>query len=122
MSESKSVNTIARERVDNLASQNGEPSWLKELRVSAWEAYLQTPMPIGRDEDWRKTDIDNLNLSTLNAIDLSTKTDVKANLPDWFETALTFFDNRSGVVAEVGHAAVTSPLSAELVKQGVIFC
>jgi Fe-S cluster assembly protein SufD len=122
MSESKSVNTIARERVDNLASQNGEPSWLKELRVSSWEAYLQTPMPTGRDEDWRKTEIENLDLSTLNAIDLSTKSDVKAKLPDWFETALTFFDNHSGVVAEVGQASVPAQLSADLVAQGVIFC
>lgn len=122
MSESKSVNTIARERVDNLASQNGEPSWLKELRVSSWEAYLQTPMPTGRDEDWRKTEIDNLDLSTLNAIDLSTKNDVKTKLPDWFETALTFFDNHSGVVAEVGHCSIPAQLSADLVAQGVIFC
>ncbi len=122
MSESKSVNTIARERVDNLASQNGEPSWLKELRVSSWEAYLQTPMPTGRDEDWRKTEIDNLDLSALNAIDLSTKNDVKAKLPDWFDTALTFFDNHSGVVAEVGHSSIPAQLSADLVSQGVIFC
>lgn len=122
MSESKSVNTIARERVDNLASQNGEPAWLKELRVSSWEAYLQTPMPTGRDEDWRKTEIESLDLSNLNAIDLSTKSDLKAKLPAWFENALTFFDNHSGVVAEVGQASVPAKLPADLVAKGVIFC
>ncbi|MBS2000867.1 MAG: Fe-S cluster assembly protein SufD [Cyanobacteria bacterium SZAS LIN-5] len=122
MSESKSVNTIARERVDNLASQNGEPSWLKELRVSAWEAYLQTPMPTGRDEDWRKTDIESLDLSNLNAIDLSTKSDAKAKLPEWFETALTFFEDNSGVVAEVGQSSIPAKLPAELAAKGVIFC
>ena len=39
MADSKS-NTIARERVDNLASRNGEPAWLKESRVSSWESLI----------------------------------------------------------------------------------
>ncbi|HEY9679534.1 MAG TPA: Fe-S cluster assembly protein SufD [Drouetiella sp.] len=122
MSESKSVNTIARERVDNLASQNGEPSWLKELRVSAWEAYLQTPMPTNRDEDWRKTDVESLDLSSLNAIDLSTKNDVAAKLPDWFENALSYFECNSGIVAEVGQASVAPQLPPDLAEKGVVFC
>ena len=71
MADSKSANTIAREGVDHLASKNGEPEWLKQLRVSAWESYLQCPMPTAKDEDWRRTEIESLDLSLLNTIDAS---------------------------------------------------
>ena len=48
MSEPTAVNTIARERIDSIASRNGEPDWLKDLRFKAWEAYFRLPMPTGR--------------------------------------------------------------------------
>ncbi len=68
MSDAKVANTIARERVDGLTLSNGEPQWLKESRLSAWETYLQTAMPTARDEDWRKTEIDSLDLSQFVAV------------------------------------------------------
>jgi Fe-S cluster assembly protein SufD len=68
MSDAKLANTIARERVDGLTLSNGEPQWLKESRLWAWETYLQTPMPTARDDDWRKTEIDSLDLSQFVAV------------------------------------------------------
>ena len=62
MSETRVINTIARERVENLALSHGEPSWLKDHRLSTWETYLQTPMPTTRDEEWHGTDISALDL------------------------------------------------------------
>ena len=125
MSESSSANTIARERVDNIASRNSEPTWLKELRLGAWESYLQTPMPSARDEDWRKVEIESLNLSSLKTIDLPAAVDTEAlkDLPEYFQTALKAFSaNTVGVVAETGEAGWRRPISAELEKKGVVFC
>jgi hypothetical protein len=69
MAELKLANTIAKERVADLAQRNGEPSWLQDSRNAAWEIYFQSPMPTTRDDDWRKTEIDNLDLSTFITVD-----------------------------------------------------
>lgn len=34
-----------------------EPEWLTEARRTAFEAFLTTPMPTLKDEEWRRTDI-----------------------------------------------------------------
>jgi Fe-S cluster assembly protein SufD len=122
MSESIPANTIARERVDNLASRNGEPAWLKKSRVSAWEAYLQTPMPSMRDEDWHKTEIDDLNLTNLQAADLSNGAIAKADkAPAWLDAWLKSLPARAAVVSE-GAYKLDQPLPESLTKMGVIFC
>lgn len=59
------VSTIAREKVEDLCRLNGEPDWLKEKRLSAWESYLQFPMPTVKDEDWRATIVGKLDLGKL---------------------------------------------------------
>jgi len=123
MSDSSTANTIARERVDNLATRNSEPVWLKELRLGAWEQYLQTPMPAPRDEEWRKVDVEVVDLSSLKAIDLSAAVQEKkpSKLPQYFQSALKAFENAAGTVVETtGYS--WGELRDDLAKQGVIFC
>jgi Fe-S cluster assembly protein SufD len=38
----------------------GEPAWLLEQRLAAWEHYRVTPMPTLQDEPWRRTDLSGL--------------------------------------------------------------
>lgn len=124
MSESKTANTIARERVDNLATRNSEPTWLKELRLGAWESYLQTPMPSGREEHWRKIELESIDLSTLKTIDLPVADAEKQldKLPEHFQQALKSFENVVGVVAETSDSGWTQPISDALKSKGVVFC
>lgn len=123
MSETKTANTIARERVDNLANRNSEPAWLRELRLSAWEAYLQTPMPTSRTEEWRKVEIESLDLSALKTIDMpATVAESKpVGLPRWFDRALGAFTERAGAVVQTNQHAWTQ-LSEEAASKGIIFC
>ena len=51
--------TITREKTFPTVAD--EPKWLKQERASAWELYLLAPMPTGRHEDWRQTEIETLN-------------------------------------------------------------
>jgi Fe-S cluster assembly protein SufD len=123
MSESKAANTIARERVDNIATRNSEPAWLKDLRLSAWERYLQTAMPEPREEEWRKIELGSLHLSELKAIDwpgATGKEGKPSKLPQYFADSLSTFEN-AGVVAETC-AQHWNELSEKAAKQGVIFC
>lgn len=122
MSETSAVNTIARERVDVLSSRNAEQSWLREERLSAWEAYLQTPMPNGREEEWRRTQIDQLNFSELRTADLGPKRADRPQYPKWIEKAVGAVGERSPIVSVRGQDFWSSPACGELLEKGVIFC
>ncbi|HEY9682501.1 MAG TPA: Fe-S cluster assembly protein SufD [Oculatellaceae cyanobacterium] len=120
MSETSSVNTIARERIDSIASRNGEPDWLKDLRFKAWEAYFRLPMPTNRDEDWRTTQVETLDLSSLQAVDLTNGNGAKT-APFWLQNALAALDAKGGIVAQ-GVEGIYHEPPESLKKQGVIFC
>lgn len=80
MSESNQGNTIQRDKVENLSQ--GEPAWLKENRLAAWESYLQCPMPTSRDENWKSTTVDHIDLSKLAAVEtIKEEADGTPNLP-----------------------------------------
>jgi Fe-S cluster assembly protein SufD len=119
MGELKAVRTIARERVEDLAAKESEPAWLKDLRLSAWEAYFKTPMPTARDENWHRTDISALDLSSLTTVDLAPVSD-KNKLPDKTEP-FDRLQKRSGAVWQSPTASACD-LSEELKAKGVIFC
>ena len=47
-------------RLDDVRSRSaalGEPAWLLERRVRAWEAFERLPFPSTTDEAWRRTDL-----------------------------------------------------------------
>ena len=56
---------FSREAVLALAEQRGEPDWLRELRLRAWDTYESLPMPTRSDEEWRRTDLRGLKLDQL---------------------------------------------------------
>ncbi|HUZ77860.1 MAG TPA: hypothetical protein VMV93_09805, partial [Chloroflexota bacterium] len=56
---------FTRETVERLSSERSEPTWLCEARLQAWQRFEATPMPnSAKDEDWRRTDISKLDLSS----------------------------------------------------------
>ncbi|MGH9551068.1 MAG: hypothetical protein ACRD3W_16920, partial [Terriglobales bacterium] len=118
------ANTIARERVDTLATRNSEPAWVKELRLNAWESYMQTPAPAQRDEEWRKIELAPLDLSLLKTVDFPagpSQTKQPQDLPKWFEQALRDFTGRAGVITTTTKG-IWCELSQEAREKGVIFC
>lgn len=121
MSESAPVNTIASVRVDDLVSGNAEAPWLKQARIASWEAYWQMAMPTSKDEDWKRTEIDSLNLSNLQAVDLTNDTASKSAQSQWLSAGLKFFKTRAGVVSDTA-TSLNEPLTSDLQKRGVIFC
>ncbi|HLY36059.1 MAG TPA: SufD family Fe-S cluster assembly protein [Candidatus Limnocylindria bacterium] len=48
------------EAVERLSRQHGEPDWLLELRRSSLARALDTPMPTGLEEEWRRTSLKEL--------------------------------------------------------------
>jgi Fe-S cluster assembly protein SufD len=55
---------FTKQHVQELSAAHGEPAWLREARLRAWERFEGTPMPdSSRDEDWRRTDVSKLDLN-----------------------------------------------------------
>ncbi len=122
MAELKLANTIAKERVADLAQRNGEPSWLQDSRNAAWEIYFQSPMPTTRDDDWRKTEIDNLDLSTFITVDPLKNKATKAPAMEILQSALAKLGEPAGLfVDDYKSQTQFATIKPELAKQGVIF-
>src|SRR5210317_2663655 len=67
----EALNPAAVERISL-----GEPEWLRERRVHAWDVYERTPMPTTRLEEWRYTDLrKKLDLDALSLSEAETAPD-----------------------------------------------
>jgi len=60
--------TAAYNRDAVLARAAGEPHWLGETRLAAWDAYESTPLPTTRLEEWRYTDPRLLKWNAVSAL------------------------------------------------------
>lgn len=123
-SEAELVEMIDRQRVDELTSKFSEPNWVRDIRLQAWEAYLQTPMPDSKTEAWRRTDLSGLDLTKLQASNLETarKVEKLPTLPQWYQSAIKHFTDESGVLFQTTKNGGYLKLNEELAAKGVIFC
>ena len=124
-----SVNDLAnftREGVIALSQAKGEPDWVLEHRLAAWDIFNTLPMPSRSDEEWRRTDLRRLKLdrfapvlSTASRVDsldaLTSGADAAHSLQ--FGEA----DQRAGII--VSRDGQTAYLEADpsLAETGVIF-
>jgi Fe-S cluster assembly protein SufD len=53
---------LTRQAVEELSRRRREPDWLLRLRLEAFEAYEQAPLPDQRTEGWRRTSLAGLDL------------------------------------------------------------
>ena len=122
MAETKSANTIVRALVNDLASRHGEPTWLTESRLAVWESYLKTPMPTTRDEEWRRTDISEVDPSALTTADFGPVGSGKPSFPAWFEPVARSNASPAGLFFQATDSAGYLQIDPEISRKGVIFC
>jgi Fe-S cluster assembly protein SufD len=113
---------FSRRAAEELALRRGEPDWVRELRLSAWDTYEQIPMPKRTDEEWRRTDIRRIPIDDVEPFtelkgQLGTQdelpADVKALIPSDVES--------SGVNVQVDSSVVLSNVQDSVTSRGVIF-
>ncbi|HEY7466518.1 MAG TPA: Fe-S cluster assembly protein SufD [Dehalococcoidia bacterium] len=56
---------ITEETVRQLSQRHNEPEWLLQRRLDAWRAYEAMAMPNPLEEEWRRTDISQLDLQSV---------------------------------------------------------
>ena len=111
---------FSRSAVEELSRSKGEPAWLLEKRLQAWEIYEKTPAPLGR-----RGDLGTLRMfSNFRFQDLSLYTPATdgAALPTAIDQSLqqAVVSQRSGLVVQRNASVIHTELTEELRQQGVI--
>jgi FeS assembly protein SufB len=111
---------FSRSAVEELSRQKGEPEWMLQKRLHAWEVYESTPAPLGRRGDLgtRRT-VANFKFQQLTPY---TPVETNGVLPASIEQSLqeALVNERSGLIIQQNSSVVHSELSEELKQQGVI--
>ena len=111
---------FTRDAVVELSRQRGEPEWMLQKRLQAWEIYESTPTPLGRRGD----------LGTLRAfsnfkfqqLDPYVPSDGNGSLSAPIERSLkeALVDTRAGLIVQRNASVVRTELDEDLKSQGVI--
>lgn len=113
------MTAFTREAVEELSAWLGEPAWMREFRLRAWQTYETMPMPTTKDEAWRRTDLRRLKLDDIGP---SLNGDgSNAHVPEYLGEQLTE-DRTGGILVQVDGLTKKYELSDVLGEQGIIFC
>lgn len=115
MSESTLTAGFTRDAFESFLAARQEPSWLRELRADAWDAFERMDPPSQRDEEWMRTDIRLLRLSRFG---LPGDVAPGMKLPP---ALLTSGVDLAGHVSTLNSRPVEARLDADIAKQGVVF-
>ncbi len=105
---------------ERFVSQRDEPSWLRDLRATAWEKFNQLPMPSQRDEEWMRTDIRALRLEKFS-LPTSLAAGEAADLAPVPSGLLTQGVELGGQTIAVDSQPQLSQLAAKWADRGVLF-
>lgn len=111
---------FSREAVVELSRQKGEPEWMLQKRLQAWETYENTPTPLGQRSDLGTLrTLANFKFQELHPyVPSAADATLSAVIENSLKEALV--DQRSGWLVQHNGSVVRSELSQELKDQGVI--
>lgn len=112
---------FTREAVEALSAAKGEPDWVRDARLKAWDVYEATPMPTARDEAWRRTSIRGLKLDQVQpfgpgAIPQATLDMLPAEVREGLSE-----EGRAGLLVQHNSGVVYTWIGEAAQQQGVIF-
>ena len=111
---------FSRGAVEELSRHKGEPEWMLQKRLQAWDIYESMPTPLGRRGDLGTLRMfSNFKFQQLNPYVPSNGNGI---LPALIEQSLqeALVDQRSGLVVQRNASVERIELEEELKRQGVI--
>jgi len=111
---------FSRSAVEELSRRKGEPEWMLQKRLEAWDVYESMPTPLGRRGDLGTLRMfSNFKFQELSPYVPSID---DGKLPAPIEQALqeALVDQRAGLVVQRNASVVRTELDEELKRQGVI--
>lgn len=112
------VTALSRALVEELSAAAGEPQWLRDRRLAAWEAFLRLPLPSPNDEEWRRTDIGALDLDSFGVLPFAIQ---KGRPPAPLAAMVGDPAAAAGLRLVVNGVQVQGRVAAELQQRGLIF-
>jgi Fe-S cluster assembly protein SufD len=114
---------FSREAVEELSRRKGEPAWVLEARLAAWDAFERLPMPQRTDEEWRRTDIRPLKLDKLVPFaGVGERVASPDGLLSAIEGGVSDESDRAGVIIQRDASTVFTEVASDVTAQGVIYC
>jgi FeS assembly protein SufB len=117
---SRVISGFSREAVEALSRDKGEPDWLLQRRLQAWETYETLPVPLGRRGDLGTLrTFSNFQFQQLTPY---VAADDNSSLPAPIVRSLEegLVDQRAGLIVQRNGSVIKTELSDELKSQGVI--
>ena len=119
-----SLQGLSVEAVDALSAAKQEPAWMRDKRRAAWTLSQDLSMPIGTEEQWRRTDLRGLDWQeyrpVLPQIPIADDRDaVPTELVSHMGLPET---TTGGLVMHHDGSVLWRSLHDTLAQQGVIFC
>src|SRR2546425_246808 len=111
---------LSRSAVEELSRQKGEPEWMLQKRLQAWDAYERIPAPLGRRGDLGTLrTFANFKFQQLSPY---VPSNGDGALPAVIEQSLqdALVDARAGLVVQRNASVVRTELDEKLKKAGVI--
>jgi Fe-S cluster assembly protein SufD len=113
---------FSRRAAEELSLRRGEPEWVRELRLKAWETYEEIPMPKRTDEEWRRTDIRRVPIDdVIPFTQLQGKISAKDELPQGVLSAVSSDVGASGLNVQIDSSTAYTSVADSVTQQGVIF-
>src|SRR5215211_1901166 len=114
---------FSREAVEELSRSKGEPQWVLEARLAAWETYEQLPFPQRTDEEWRRTDLKRLKLDQqVPFAGLNGRVESLDGLLAAVEDGgISNESERAGVVVQRDASTIYTEVADDLAAEGVIY-
>ena len=124
MAVSTGVQTLSAEAVETLSASKHEPTWMRDRRLAAWRLSQQLALPLGTEEEWRRTDLRGLELE--HYLPLPPQVPAvqhREALSAFFVEHMTLPETPvGGLVVHQDGSALWQTLDDTLQSQGVIFC
>jgi Fe-S cluster assembly protein SufD len=110
---------FSRDAIIELSHQKGEPEWMLQKRLHAWEVYESSPAPLGRRGDLGTLrTIANFKFQQLSPYTAAEKGTLPETMQQSLQAALVH--ERSGLIVQHNSLVVHTELAEELKQQGVI--
>lgn len=110
---------LTRANVEALSAAKNEPAWLTLARLSAWDLYVELPMPSLQMEEWRRSDYTSIRWD--EASTPQTGSAYGEQVIPAENLAPLIGSEQGGLIAAVDGRIVHGELREDIRNQGVIF-
>lgn len=107
--------------IRGLSASRGEPDWLRDLRLAAWNAFTEMPVPDRHVEEWNRLNLRPLPLPEFRAYVPGPRVASVDDLPGEARRALAT-EGRASIAVQVDGTPAFRSLSDEAARQGVTLC